>query len=148
MIDPRAELTETYRDMSDEELVARWTNGHLTEVATEVARAELTRRGIPIPRVSPLEDTDDGEPGEPLGFVTVARSLVASQIEVLRARLEGDGIPSFVADEGMNRMISLYSVALGGIRLMVPEKYADEARQIIGLVKSGQFALRDGEDLG
>ncbi len=148
MIDPRAELTETYRDMSDEEIVERWTDGHLTEVAMEVARAELVRRGIPIPEVSRPEDADDGDPGEPLGFVTVARSLVASQIEVLRARLEGDGIPSFVADEGMNRMVSLYSVALGGIRLLVPEQFAAEARQIISLVKSGQLALRDGDDLG
>ena len=148
MTNPRAELMETYRDMSDEELLERWTDGHLTEVAMEVAQLEMSRRGIPVPEISPSEGDDGDVPEERVTFVTVARSLGASQLQTLRARLDAEGIPSFVADEGMNRMISLYSLALGGMRLMVPEKFADDARQLIALVKSGRLAYREGDDPG
>ena len=103
-------------------------------------------RRIPVAEIATLKDGDNDISGERVTFVTVARSLDTSQLQVLRARLDAEGIPSFVADEGMNQMISLYSVALGGMRLMVPEEFAADARQIIGLVKSGRFAFREGDD--
>ena len=49
MPDPRSELCEIYREMSDEELVERWVDGNLTEVAMDVARADFSRRGILAP---------------------------------------------------------------------------------------------------
>lgn len=59
-------------------------------------------------------------------------------------RLESDGIPSFVIDDNIVRMNSLWSVAVGGARLLVPQPLAAEAREIIGLLRSGRFAI--GED--
>jgi hypothetical protein len=85
---------------------------------------------------------------ETVTFVTVARSLVPSELHILRARLEGDGIPSFVVDDNITRMNSLWSVAVGGARLLVPQQLAADAKQIIAHVKSGRFALREGDDLG
>jgi len=149
MPDPRPELYETYRQMSDEELLERWIDGNLTEVAMDVARAEFARRGFQPPEVAPHASTDEA-PGteETITFVTVARSLIPSDLQILRARLEADGIPSFVIDDNITRMNSLWSVAIGGAKLLVPQQLALEAKQIIGFVKSGRFALREGDDAG
>jgi len=149
MSNPRADLSETYRDMSDEELLERWIDGHLTEIAMQVAREEFSRRGIQAPEVAaqpPAQQLPTAE--ETVTFVTVARSLVPWELHVLRARLEGDGIPSFVIDDHVNRINSLWSIAVGGARLLVAQQQAAEAKQIIDHVKSGRFALREGDDVG
>lgn len=141
-----AELIETFRDMSDEELVERWREGHLTDIAVEVARAEFSRRGTVPPDAGPQEDPEPSpEAEEAVTFVTVARSLIPSELHVLRARLEGDGIPSFVVDDNIMRMNSLWSVAVGGARLLVPQPLVAEAREIIGLLRAGRFAIGDDE---
>ena len=145
--DHRTELADTFGQMSDEELLERWRSGSLTEVAVEVARAELDRRGINAPQFVPFELPEvDPEPQGDVSFVTVARSLEPLQIEMLRARLQAEGIMAFAIDAGINQVNALYSIAVGGVRLMVPRESADEARRILGLIRSGRFALRDGDD--
>jgi hypothetical protein len=148
MSNPRADLSETYGNMSDEELLECWSAGHLTEVAIEVARAEFSRRAIVPPEVAKPESADDAtDAQDSVTFVTVARSLIPWELDILRARLEADGIVSFVIDADINRMNSLWSIAVGGARLLVPQQRAAEAKQIIGHVKSGQFALGEGDDV-
>jgi hypothetical protein len=144
--DHREELSDTFGQMSDDELIERWRSGNLTEAATEVARAELARRRLSAPdpiRSEPAED--ESGPQSDVSFATVARSLEPLQIEMLRARLQAEGITAFAVDAGINQANALVSIAVGGVRLMVPRESADEARRIIQLVKSGQFALRDDE---
>jgi hypothetical protein len=85
--------------------------------------------------------------GETVTFVTVARSLIPSELYVLRGRLEGDGIPSFVLDDNIVRMNSLWSVPVGGARLLVPQPLAAEAREIIKLLRAGRFAIGEDEPL-
>ena len=82
-------------------------------------------------------------PGPDVAFETVARSLDSFSIEILRARLQAEGIAAFTVDQGINQANSLYSIAVGGIRLMVPKEDAEEARQIIALLRSGAFELSD-----
>ena len=145
MPNPDAELIETFRAMSDDELVERWREGYLTDAAMAVARAEFLQRGLGMPEAGPAEEPEPlAEVEEAVTFVTVARSLIPADLYVLRARLEGDGIPSFVLDDNIVRMNSLWSVAVGGARLLVPKPLAAEAREIIGLLEAGRFAI--GED--
>jgi hypothetical protein len=146
MEDPRAGLAEIYRDMSDEELIQRWTDGHLTQIAMQVARDEFSRRGIEPPQVAREDASDATGSEETVTFVTLARSLAPGELQILRARLESDGIPAFVVDDNINRMT--WSIAVGGARLLVPQQFAAEARQIIDLVRSGRFSLRQDDDLG
>jgi len=148
MEDPRADLGDIYRDMSDEELLRRWSEGQLTEVAMDVAREEFSRRAIVPPPIVQAEVSDATGPEETVTFVTVARSLIPTELHILRARLEGDGIPSVVVDDGINRINSLWSIAVGGARLLVPQQFAADAKQIIALVRAGTFSLREGDDLG
>ncbi|HEX7139855.1 MAG TPA: DUF2007 domain-containing protein [Vicinamibacterales bacterium] len=148
MSDHREELSEAFGQMSDEELLERWRSGNLTETAVEVARAEFARRQIAVSDFVRFEVVkEDSGPQDEVSFATVARSLEPLQIEMLRARLQAEGIDAFAVDAGMNQVNALYSIAVGGVRLMVPRESAEEARRIIGLVRSGRFALRDDEKL-
>jgi hypothetical protein len=80
---------------------------------------------------------------ETIEFVTVARSHDTSEMFILSARLEAEGIPSFVADANINQTYSLLSIASGGVRLQVPGEFADAAKRIIADVNSGLLALDD-----
>lgn len=142
MKDEREDLVETYRDMSTEELLDHWESGTLTELAIQTASAELVRRGVAVPPVKRIEDeVDDREPKEETAFVTIARSFTPTEMHILRARLEADGIPAFVVDDNINQTNLLLSVATGGVRLQVAGQFAGEARRIVDEVKSGERAL-------
>ncbi len=80
--------------------------------------------------------------------VEVARSMGSGpgELEILRARLTSENIPCYIADANTNAMNALWSVALGGTRLMVPAAHASAAREIVALVRSGAFELGDDED--
>jgi putative signal transducing protein len=145
MSDHREELSDTFRQMSDDELIERWSSGKLTEVASEVARAEFVRRKMAVPEIVQPEPIDEDASQDDVSFATVARSLEPLQIEMLRARLQAEGIEAFAVDAGINQVNNLVSIAVGGVRLMVPKESADEARRIIQLIRSGKFALRDDE---
>lgn len=82
--------------------------------------------------------------------VEVARSMGSGpgELEILRARLSSEKIPCYIADANTNGMNALWSIALGGTRLMVPAEHAAAAREIIALVRSGAFELGDDEDVG
>jgi hypothetical protein len=98
--------------------------------------------------MTPLAGGEGGTPStDP---VEVARSIASGpgELEILRARLASEGIPSYIADSNINGMNALWSIALGGTRLMVPAAHATAARDIISLVRSGAFELGDDEDVG
>ena len=142
----REELLEIYREMSDEELIERWVSDNLTELAKSVAWTEFTKRGIQPPYLVTNADVDHAAVNEEtVIFVTVARSLILSELYVLRARLEGDGIPSYVCDDNLTQMNPLWAIAVGGARLLVHQDHAVDAIQIIRLLNSGKFALQDDD---
>jgi hypothetical protein len=149
MTDARSGLARIFALMSEDELLARWRGGHLTDLAIEAAGGELLRRGIAAPIYVAVPDRPAEAPAEePREFVEVARALHPGRLEILRARLDSEGIPSFVADAETTRMNALWSIALGGARLLVESRFEAEARELIALLDAGAFALREGEDLG
>jgi hypothetical protein len=148
MSDERAGLAAVFARMGDEELLERWSSGNLTPDAVQIAGDELSRRGIEAPDPGTPEPPVPESPAPAdLVFEVVARSLEPLEIEMLRARLAAEGIDAIAADTGINQVNALYSIALGGVRLLVPHGQAAEARLIIELVRSGRFALRDDETL-
>ena len=50
---------------------------------------------------------------------------------LVRSRLEAAGIPSFVRDELTIQMYWLFSNALGGVRVEVPDDYAEAAIELV-----------------
>ncbi|KGK42730.1 phosphoenolpyruvate synthase [Nitrincola sp. A-D6] len=64
-------------------------------------------------------------------LVTISRYSFPYEAHIAKSRLDSEGIPSFVADEHTINMQWLYSNALGGVRLQVPEAYAEASIAIL-----------------
>ena len=154
----RAQLSEKFKLYNDEELLALYRSRDLTELANEVAAAELASRGIdatvpaaaPAPAPEPTEMAEPVEAPEPViegDLVAVVRLFDWTEAEMLRGRLEAEGIPAIVADTYTARAIPLY-LAIGGVRVMVPEAYLERAREILKADARGDYAIDDRTDVG
>jgi hypothetical protein len=149
----REQLAATFREYNDAELLRLCRSGELTELAADVARAELASRGIDIAPPAPAAPPPAQEPvDEPKteaaiagDLVTVARMFDATEAEMLRGRLEAEGVPAMVADANSLRVIQ---TAIGGVRLMVPGAYVDMAREILQADARGDYAIDDRTDVG
>jgi hypothetical protein len=138
-------LAEKFRLYDDEELLELFRSGDLTELAQTVARTELARRGI-NPVLSPAEA--EPEPVAEGDLVMVARMYNPLEAEMLRGRLESEGVPAMVADIQTAQVNPFYKLAIGGVRVMVPEAYLARAREIVRADARGDYALDDGTDVG
>jgi hypothetical protein len=141
-------LIEYFSGLTDDYLIETFESGTLTPLAFEVAEKELSRRGLDHPVVVANKEESKADDGEPVILETIVRSFKSQRLEILRARLEAEGIPAFVMDGNMNQTSSLVSVALGGARLQVPRQYVAKANEILAAINSGAFAAnaRDIDD--
>lgn len=64
-------------------------------------------------------------------LVTIGRYSTPYEANMAKSHLESEGIPAFIADEYTVGMNWLYSNALGGVKVQVPESMAAEAQQIL-----------------
>jgi hypothetical protein len=64
-------------------------------------------------------------------LVVVTKFSFPLDANIAKANLESIGIPAFIADEHTINMQWLYSDAMGGVRLFVPEQHYDEALEMI-----------------
>jgi hypothetical protein len=64
-------------------------------------------------------------------LVTVATYPFAGSAEVVRMRLEAEGIPAFVADAETVSMNWLFGNAVGWVKLQVPASQAEKARAFL-----------------
>lgn len=138
----KSELAERFRQFSDEELVGRLQSGTLTEVATDVARAELRLRGLPD-HASDLASERESDPQYDGDLVPIAGHLTPTEAHMLEARLHAEGIPATVADAHLGQANNLLSVATGGARVLVPEAHVTAAREVKAALARGDFALSD-----
>ena len=144
-------LAEKFRLYSDEELLDLYRSGDLTELAQTVAHTELASRGIdPGPAGTPSSPLPEAQP-EPVvegDLVMVARIYDPLEAEMLRGRLESEGVPAMVADTLTAQTNPFYKLAIGGVRVMVPEAYLAQAREIVRADVRGDYALDDSTDVG
>ena len=63
--------------------------------------------------------------------MTVARVQMPLDAHLLRMRLEAAGIPVFLRDQHVIRMIPLITTVIGGVRVEVPADQADAARELL-----------------
>ncbi|MDR2214292.1 MAG: DUF2007 domain-containing protein [Nevskiaceae bacterium] len=64
-------------------------------------------------------------------LVTVATYSFPHEAHIAKGQLEAVDIPAFVADEHTINMQWLYSNAMGGVRLQVPEEFAAQAIEVL-----------------
>jgi len=137
--DPESErqrLEKLYGAMSDEELQrAGEEPAGLTDWAFEALREEMKRRGLswagqdmPLPSQVKQHETVEGAGNQP---VVLRRYRDMPQAFVEKSVLEDAGIACFLADDNVVRMDWLWSNAIGGIKLVVREKDAEEAEKLL-----------------
>jgi hypothetical protein len=91
----RASLAAKFLALDDFELSELYRSGELTELASDVAREELARRGLDTSATAPSPQSEPEVSSEPLiqgDLVMVARLLDATEAEMLRGRLEAEGV--------------------------------------------------------
>ena len=68
------------------------------------------------------------------GFIDVMHA------EIVRGRLEAEGISAILGNSHLASADWLYSQAMGGVQIMVPFAQIMEAREIIAQIDAGEFA--------
>jgi hypothetical protein len=79
-------------------------------------------------------------------LTTIATYSFPYEAQIAKARLDAEGIPAFVADEQTINMQWLYSNAMGGVRLQVPEQFAVQAADILAEDHSEELEQELGVD--
>lgn len=78
-------------------------------------------------------------------LVTIATFGLPVEAHIARSKLESEGIDAIVADDNIVSINWLYSSAVGGVKLQVPESQALRAREILDAVtntgKEGEVVL-------
>jgi hypothetical protein len=132
----RQSLAEYFGRLNDDELVVEFQSGGLTELAREVAAAEIQSRDIDISE----EDVPPTSGSENL--VLLARFYDVSSAYLLQSRLDAEGLPSIVADALTYQNI-IGGALGGGVRVLVPESYFARAADIKSRIDSGTYTLDD-----
>ena len=132
----RERLRAVYAAMSDLELQkVSGDPSALTDWAFEALREELSKRGLdwagkdmPIPSKMVHVETEVDLGNKPV-ILRKYRDLPAAFVE--KSVLEEAGIECFLQDDNVVRMDWLWSNAMGGIKLIVREKDAEDAEKIL-----------------
>jgi hypothetical protein len=156
MIDPEQErqrLLDYYSRQMDGRLeqIATQAAG-LSELAREVLREELVRRGLDVALLQPANIEEippppavvEPPPEEPLGvepslsgefekrnLVTIRKFRDSLEALMAQSRIESAGIETFLFDDNMARMDWFWSNLLGGIKLLVDTDEAEAANEIL-----------------
>ncbi len=70
---------------------------------------------------------------------TVSTHTTSIEAHIVRCRLEHEGIPAFIAFEHHIWAMWSYSLALGGVRVQVPESYLEPARNVVNQIYIGSY---------
>jgi len=97
---------------------------------------------LPLPANAPAaSNTDAHEQPPEVDLVTVTRVFNTLEAEMLRGCLQAEGIPATLGDVQTVQTDTLLTVAMGGVRVMVPAPFADVARQTIEAFERGALAI-------
>ena len=97
---------------------------------------------LPFPAHARMASDSQADEEPPHGdFVTVTRVFNSLEAEMLRGCLEAEGIPATLGDAQTIQTDTLLTVALGGIRVMVPSQFADAALQTVAAFECGALAI-------
>ncbi|KQQ87503.1 putative signal transducing protein [Massilia sp. Leaf139] len=78
----------------------------------------------------------------------VARYLIPIEAALVQGCLEASGIPAVLADAHLMQTDLLLAPALGGVRILVPASFVQQAQATIEAFKRGEFALDENADVG
>lgn len=76
----------------------------------------------------------------------VARYLDPMEAQTARGCLVAAGIPAVLADDNMSSQPMV--PVMGGSRVLVPESFIEQSREVLAALARGDFALGDDADVG
>ncbi len=79
-------------------------------------------------------------------FATIARYPDPIEAHIACGRLRAEGIDAHVADDHLGLANWEWRLAIGGIRLRVPEDDAERARRVLGELDAGAYALEEASE--
>lgn len=79
---------------------------------------------------------------------TVAKYFLPTDAYIIQGCLVAAGVPAVVADANLVQTDSLLTAALGGVRILVPESYMQQANEVIACFNRGEYRLDDDVDVG
>ena len=82
---------------------------------------------------------DDGD------YEIFAQVLNPTEAHVLCSCLVAGGVPAMLADANLVQTNDLLSLAVGGVRILVPAAYLTKARDVLDAYERGDLALSDDE---
>jgi hypothetical protein len=125
----RPRLTLLYSTMTPEELgKVVDDSASLTDVAREVLKTELSRRGLP----AEIDEAPRGEDVfEQRHLVSLRRFRDLPEALLAKGSLESSGIECFLADDNMIRMDWFMSNLIGGVKLAVNQEDLEAATAIL-----------------
>jgi hypothetical protein len=96
--------------------------------------------------------SEEGAPSDALlpgrDVFEVARYLVPIDARLAQGCLQAAGIPAVLADDQLVQTNLLWVPALGGVRILVPQEYIQQAEAALAALQRGEFALDDDADVG
>ena len=126
----RGRLSEIYAGKTDEELQQVDTQSdELTDIAQDVLREELARRGLPQNFEQPNEAGQNELEFRDLVTIRAFWGLLEAQLA--KGLLDSAGIESFLFDDNMVRMDWFNANALGGVKLRVDAHNVDAANRVL-----------------
>jgi hypothetical protein len=78
----------------------------------------------------------------------VARYLIPMEASLVQGCLAASGIPAVLADAHLVQTDLLLAPALGGVRILVPQEYLQQAQAALEAFQRGEFALDEDADVG
>jgi hypothetical protein len=125
-------LAALYAGMEDTELAEIVADASsLTEIARQVLRAEMARRGMePLPEIATLKTSHVRDPIPPAP-VMIRRYRDLPEASIAKSILDSSEIENYLADDNLVRLDWFYSNLIGGIKLFVRQQDVEEANNLL-----------------
>ena len=78
----------------------------------------------------------------------VAQCLDPMEAHTACGCLVAAGIPAVIADNNHVQAYQLLAPAVGGVRVLVPESFIQQAKEVLEALARGDFALGEDADVG
>lgn len=91
---------------------------------------------------------NDDETTSSRDLFTVATYYIPTDAHIVQGCLVAAGIPAVVADDNFVQTDSLLTPALGGVRILAPQSYMQQAQEVIAAFNRGEYQLDENADVG
>jgi len=113
----------------------------LTDVAKSALHSEMSRRDLTPPAEIAANHANEIAQSEARKPVMIRRYRDLPEASIAKSVVESAGIDCILADDNLVRLDWFYSNLVGGIKLLVPEKDADAAVQLLDESTPEKFAV-------